>query len=154
MPRRGAVRQKLPAGIVPRIARGGQGEIGFGHRPGAGERPAYDRGMSRRARLEASWPPPSEPPPVCGLCGHEYERRELTKHHLVPKSRGGRETELICRPCHAQIHAVYTEKELEREFDSLEALRAAPKLASWMRFIRKRKPTGKIRVKTSRSKGR
>ena len=73
---------------------------------------------------------------------------------MVPKSRGGREVELICRPCHKQIHAVYTEKELEREFDTLEALRAAPKLQSWMAFICKRKPTGRIRVRTSKSKGR
>lgn len=78
----------------------------------------------------------------------------MTKHHLVPKSRGGTDTELICRPCHAQIHAVYTERELADDFSTLEDLRTAPKLQKWMRFIRKRKPTGRVAVRTSKSKGR
>ena len=113
------------------------------------------RAARQQAELEAAYERAAAAGPLrCALCGHTYARSELTKHHLVPKSRGGRETELICRPCHGQIHAVYTEKELEAEFDTIDALRAAPRLAAWMRFIRRRKPTGKIRVKTSRQKGR
>ena len=106
----------------------------------------------QRAELERFYE--TQEPLRCVLCDHEYERRELTKHHVVPKSRGGRETELVCRPCHEQIHAVYTEKELEADFGTIEALRNAPKLQSWITFIRKRKPTAKISVKTSRRKGR
>lgn len=119
----------------------------------------YDRSMSKRARREAAIERALAQSAAgdelrCLLCGHEYERRELTKHHFVPKSRGGRETGLLCRPCHAQVHALYTEKELEAEFGTIEQLREAPKLQSWMRFIRRRKPSAKIKVKTSRKKGR
>lgn len=113
--------------------------------------------MSRRSRQLAAIEAARQReagPTGCALCGHEYSRKELTRHHLVPKSRGGREVELICRPCHAQIHAVYTEKELEQDFGTLDSLRQAPKLQSWMRFVRRRKPTGRIRVKTSKDKGR
>lgn len=90
----------------------------------------------------------------CPICRHEYARAELTKHHLVPKSRRGKETVLICRNCHRQIHALYTEKELEREFGTLEELLAAEKLQPWIAWARKRKPTGRVRTKTSKRKGR
>ncbi len=69
---------------------------------------------------------------VCPLCLHGYERRALTKHHLVPKCRGGVATVLLCRPCHRQLHATYTEKELERRYPTVEALVAAEELQPYV----------------------
>ncbi|QDT16239.1 hypothetical protein CA12_23390 [Alienimonas californiensis] len=86
-------------------------------------------------------------PPACVLCRHEYDRAKLTKHHLVPKSRGGTETVLLCRPCHKTVHATFTEKELERDYDTVEALRNAEALHGWISWIRKRKPGKRIRVR-------
>lgn len=86
---------------------------------------------------------------TCPICLHDYQRTELTRHHLVPKSRKGRDTVLICVPCHKQIHAIFAEKELERRFNSIEALVAADEFRSWVRWIRKRKPTARIRAKRS-----
>lgn len=101
-------------------------------------------------------PPPPEllPDPACVICRHDYERRELTKHHLVPKSRKGRKTVLVCRPCHRQIHALYTEKELERDYGTLEELLQADELQPWIRWVRRRKPQGRVAVRTSRRKRR
>ena len=86
-------------------------------------------------------------PPTCGLCRHQYDRSKLTKHHLVPKSRGGRETTLLCRPCHNTVHATFTEKELERDYPTIEALCEAEELRGWIAWIRKRKPGKRIRVR-------
>lgn len=91
---------------------------------------------------------------VCPICQHEYAPKELTKHHLVPKSRKGKTTVPLCRPCHRQIHALYTEKELEESFGTLETLLAAELLQPWIRWIRKRKPTGHVKTKTSKRKRR
>jgi 5-methylcytosine-specific restriction enzyme A len=91
---------------------------------------------------------------TCPICRHRYARVELTKHHLVPKSRQGRETVLLCRNCHRQIHALYTEKELERAFGTLDSLLAAERLQAWIAWARKRKPSGRVRTRTSRRKGR
>lgn len=91
---------------------------------------------------------------TCPICLHGYEPGRMNKHHLVPRSRKGRVTELICRNCHRQIHALYTEKELERHFGTLEALLAAEKLQPWIAWARKRKPTGRVKTRTSRRKGR
>lgn len=91
---------------------------------------------------------------TCPICRHRYARAELTNHHLVPKSRKGKETVLLCRNCHRQIHALYTEKELERAFGTLDALLAAERLQPWIAWVRKRKPSGRLRTNTSRRKGR
>jgi hypothetical protein len=78
----------------------------------------------------------------CALCGRAAPG--LTRHGLVPRtlhkractrrnfSRAERYTcILLCRPCHKQIHAVFTESELAREYASTEALAAkSPALSS------------------------
>ena len=113
--------------------------------------------MSRRKRQEALFEElqsGADEEPRCEVCLHEYERRELTRHHVVPKSRGGTETVLLCRPCHKQVHALFTEKELEREYGTVDALLSADEMQPWLQFIRKRKPTKKLTVRTSKSKGR
>ena len=86
-------------------------------------------------------------PPTCEICRHPYDRRELTRHHLVPRCKGGTETVLTCPPCHKTIHATFTEKELERDFPTVEALVESEELRTWVRWIRKRKPGKKIRVR-------
>jgi len=91
---------------------------------------------------------------ICPICRHKYAPSELTKHHLVPKSRKGKITVPLCRPCHQQIHALYTEKELEEHFGTLESLLSAELLQPWIRWIRKRKPTARIKTKTSKRKRR
>ena len=42
-------------------------------------------------------------------------------HHLVPKSRGGKATLAICRDCHRAVHAVFTNKELEQKYHTVES---------------------------------
>ena len=91
---------------------------------------------------------------TCPICEHDYERGQMNKHHVVPKSRKGRETVLLCTTCHRQIHAVFTEKELERHFGTMEQLLAAEQFQSWIRWIRRRKPTARIRTKTAKRKRR
>lgn len=91
---------------------------------------------------------------TCPICLHAYPTGELTKHHLVPKSRKGRVTRLLCRNCHRQVHALFTEKELERYYGTLEELLAANALQPWIAWIRKRKPAGRLRTHNSRRKRR
>lgn len=92
--------------------------------------------------------------PICPMCRHAYPPRQMSKHHLVPKSRKGTETVLLCNNCHQQIHAVYTEKELEANFGTLEDLLGAEQLQPWIRWVRKRKPQGRLKTRTSKRKRR
>ncbi|WP_412508775.1 HNH endonuclease [Roseovarius sp. SYSU LYC5161] len=81
--------------------------------------------------------------PVCPLCGRPIPpdaRQSL--HHLVPKLKGGKGglTVLLHQICHNEIHATLTEAELARAYDSIEALRAHPRLAKFIRWVAKRPP--------------
>jgi 5-methylcytosine-specific restriction endonuclease McrA len=96
----------------------------------------------------------------CAICGRD---ETLTRHHLIPRTRHHnkrnkrefdratvRRTVSICRPCHSQIHAVLTEKELERGYHTVEALLAHPEIAKFAAWIAD-KPPG-FRVPTRKQK--
>lgn len=87
-------------------------------------------------------------PLPCPLC--ERPNYNPSDHHLVPKSRGGTVTKTICRDCHSAIHATFTNKELEREYASIDALLAHPELAAQIRFIARQ--DGKVRTRPHRRK--
>lgn len=81
--------------------------------------------------------------PVCPLCGRPIppEARQ-SLHHLVPKLRGGKggPTVLLHQICHNEIHATLTETELARDYATIEALRAHPRLAKFVRWVAMRPP--------------
>lgn len=76
----------------------------------------------------------------CPLCERDVLLKNLTKHHLVPKSRGGKETEKVCRTCHRQLHALFTNKELEKELNSVEELTANEEVQKYLKWVRKKNP--------------
>ena len=74
--------------------------------------------------------------PVCPLCNRPIPESEKDAHHLVPKSKGGRETQYLHRVCHRQIHALLTETELARTYNHVEALLAHPGIARFVEWIK------------------
>ena len=88
-------------------------------------------------------PRSSESIPICPLCDRPippHARQSL--HHLIPRLRGGKggPTVLLHQICHNAIHAALTETELARNFCTVEALRAHPRLAAFVAWVRKRPP--------------
>lgn len=81
-------------------------------------------------------------PIECQLCRRAVPGRLVTLHHLKPKSRGGGADVRVptCRTCHAQVHASFTNKELDDGFDSVGALRNSPRLRGFLTWVRKQKP--------------
>lgn len=76
---------------------------------------------------------------VCLLCGRSIPPLQRDAHHLVPKLRGDVQTAWLHRICHRQIHAWFTESELERLHHHVEALRSHPEMARFLEWVR-RKP--------------
>ncbi|ARV18010.1 hypothetical protein AEP_01057 [Curvibacter sp. AEP1-3] len=74
----------------------------------------------------------------CPLCERKIPAAQRDAHHLIPKSKGGRHTEYLHRICHRQIHALFTETELARQFNSVEALLAHPDMASFVAWVKTR----------------
>lgn len=90
-----------------------------------------------------------EPDPLCPLCGRPIPPGvPQSRHHLVPKLRGGKggQTVLLHAICHAEIHATLTETELARNYCTIEALRAHPRLARFIDWIARRPPEFRSRV--------
>ncbi len=81
--------------------------------------------------------------PICPLCLRPIppEARQ-SLHHLVPRLKGGAQGPkvLLHQICHSEIHATLTEAELARDYASIEALRAHPRLARFVAWVAKRPP--------------
>lgn len=93
-------------------------------------------------------------PTTCALCRRvvPHERIDdpeaLQEHHLVPESRAESPTVTLCRPCHEQVHATFTNEELREEYDTIGALRDADRLSGYLSWIRSTDKLD-IRVRTS-----
>jgi hypothetical protein len=95
----------------------------------------------------------------CELCGRVVPR--VTKHHLIPRTRHSnrrnkklfdrteihRRVAWLCPPCHKQVHAVLTEKQLEREYNSVAKLAAHPDIAQFVAWIAKRPQLRRVRTR-------
>ena len=75
----------------------------------------------------------------CALCQREVQH--TSRHHLVPREEGGRygDTVDLCQPCHSSVHRFLTNRELARQYPTVEALRAAEPLQGYLSWIRKNK---------------
>ena len=85
---------------------------------------------------------------TCRLCDREVPRDMITLHHLKPKEKGGKAEHRtpLCRPCHKQLHAVYSNTTLARSLDRIELLKTAPELQAFLGWIRKQKPDRNFRT--------
>jgi len=91
---------------------------------------------------------------LCPLCEREMLPQNLTKHHLVPKSRGGRTTEKICRTCHRQLHALFTNKQLENELNSVESLKENEDIQKYLKWVSNKNPDKYFRGKLAKERKR
>ncbi len=85
---------------------------------------------------------------LCELCEHEASH---SFHHLIPrtlhrnkwfKMRFSREAIRrglqLCKQCHVAIHEFVDEKDLGRNFNTLELLRGHPEIARYLAWKRRR----------------
>ncbi len=79
-------------------------------------------------------------PLTCPLCEREIPTAQRDAHHLIPKSKGGRETQFLHRICHRQIHALFTEKELANDYNNVEQLLTHAEIVNFVAWI-KTKPS-------------
>ena len=93
---------------------------------------------------------PAEP---CALCGRPLGERTQA-HHLVPKSRGGRDTVNLHPICHQAIHANVTNSELERKYNSIDALRAREDVAKFLEWVADKDPDFHVATRKAGEKDR
>lgn len=98
----------------------------------------------------------------CELCGRDVG--EITTHHLIPRTRHRNRrnkrdfdrtdvktrTIDVCRPCHKNIHATLDNKELERDYNTLDALKAHPDIQRFSQWVAAKPPDAHVRVRSRR----
>ncbi len=91
-------------------------------------------------------------PQPCQLCQRET-KRGTTKHHLIPRTCHKnkwfqknftrdqmRVTVELCRDCHTAVHKyVPKEKDLGRNYYTLEKLLAHPEIAKYVEWVKKQR---------------
>lgn len=72
----------------------------------------------------------------CELCGVDDE--PVTKHHLKPKiNRNTAPRGPICRLCalcHAQVHRLFTNKDLRDKLSTINKLKRTNAIQKWLEF--------------------
>ncbi|MFA9416957.1 hypothetical protein [Natrinema sp. HArc-T2] len=93
-------------------------------------------------------------PTTCALCRRIIpvetirDPQVVQEHHLRPEERAESPTVMLCRPCHKQLHAVFTNGELREDYDTISALQAADRLQDYLDWIRN---TEKLDIQVSTS---
>jgi hypothetical protein len=88
---------------------------------------------------------------ICPLCQRDLQP-PCNKHHLIPVSKGGKGTPTVMlhKICHDKIHAVFTEKELVRNYRSIESLRQHDAMKKFISWVERKEPAyydGSVRMK-------
>ena len=75
----------------------------------------------------------------CELCSRNVE--VLTRHHLTPKQRGGKNkgVAFFCLACKDMVHRLFTNKELERKYNTVEKLKATKRVQKYIKWVQKQK---------------
>ena len=79
---------------------------------------------------------------ICPLCDRPIPPDLESRHHLVPKLRGGKHGAIavIHTICHSKIHSLFSETELARTYNTIEALRENEEIVKFVKWIGKRPP--------------
>jgi len=74
---------------------------------------------------------------TCSVCGRPDDDT-MDDHHLVPKSKKGKETVSIHRVCHDKIHATFTNQELAKAFNTIEKIMENELMQNFVKFVSKK----------------
>jgi 5-methylcytosine-specific restriction enzyme A len=93
-------------------------------------------------------------PIPCGLCGRAFPPDHLTRHHCLPRAKGGstEDIELLCPQCHGMVHATYTNATLAAVYPTIAQLRRAPELQGFIRWARKQPASRRTRNQPRRQR--
>jgi hypothetical protein len=87
----------------------------------------------------------------CLICNRRTPEECAERHHLIPRSKDGKETIDVCIDCGNQLHLLFTNKELKKTYNTLEVLLSNDRVQRWIRFINKQTNFG-INMKIKKRK--
>jgi hypothetical protein len=75
----------------------------------------------------------------CPLCNRELAE-PIVRHHLIPPSKGGRDTPTVPmhKICQAKVHAVFTETELKNYFHTVDRIKEHEDIIKFIKWVSKK----------------
>ena len=64
----------------------------------------------------------------------------VDKHHLIPKSLGGKDVIEVHKICHQKIHSLFSERELLKNYNTIEKLLTHPDIINFVKWVQKKAP--------------
>ena len=78
---------------------------------------------------------------TCQICNRDLVTGpSIDEHHLIPRSKKGKDTITIHRMCHNAIHAIFTEVELSHYYNTPERILENEKIQKFVNWISKKAP--------------
>lgn len=76
---------------------------------------------------------------LCPLCSRELAE-PISKHHLIPLSKGGKDTPTVPmhKICQNKIHAVFTETELKNYYFTVERILENEEMQKFVKWVKKK----------------
>lgn len=78
---------------------------------------------------------------TCPICSRPLSNVNDEKHHLIPKTFGGRDLITIHKICHQKIHATFSERELYHYYHTPERIVEHEEIAKFIKWISKKDPS-------------
>jgi len=88
----------------------------------------------------------------CSFCKRDIPEELIQYHHLVPKSKDGKDTIPACGSCHNFIHKTWENNRLRDFYNSVESIRSTEEYQRFVKWLLKH-PVEKV-FKTDRKTGR
>ena len=77
----------------------------------------------------------------CPLCGRPLAE-PITRHHLIPPSKGGKDTPTVAmhKICQTKVHAVFSETELKNYYHTVERIKENEEITKFVKWVSKKEP--------------
>ncbi len=91
---------------------------------------------------------------ICPLCGRDIPPHLESRHHLTPKLKGGKHgpVAILHTICHSKIHSLFSERELARNYSTIESLLEVEDIARFVTWVRKQPIDCRSKNKRTRKK--
>ena len=94
----------------------------------------------------------------CPICKRNTPPQHQEKHHLIPrKTRKSKKEEkilVVCCSCGDMLHKLFTNKELGKQYNTLEAIIANLDVQNWVSWVQKKPYDFTICTATKKKKRR
>ena len=75
---------------------------------------------------------------LCPICERITPFVYTEKHHLVPRCKKGKDIVRLCKNCARILHKIFSNKELQKEYNTIEKIKSDPDIQKWIAWISKK----------------